>query len=39
MARVAHDIIDCLEYLYDTQKFAEKVVGEHFELMNRFKGE
>ncbi len=34
MARVAHNMIDRLECLYDTQKAAEKVVGEHFELMN-----
>ncbi|WP_343290003.1 hypothetical protein AAIA71_28680 (plasmid) [Vibrio harveyi] len=27
-------MIDRLECLYDTQKAAEKVVGEHFELMN-----
>ncbi len=35
----AHEMIDRLEALYDTQKSAERAVGEHFEIMNGFKGE
>ncbi|EOX4129999.1 hypothetical protein ACPF4J_003141 [Vibrio cholerae] len=35
----AHEMIERLETLYDTQKSAEKAIGDHFDIMNGFKGE
>ncbi len=35
----AKDMIDRIEALYETGKAADKVIGEHFELMNGFKGD
>ncbi|ENM3786028.1 TPA: hypothetical protein ACMDPH_003433 [Vibrio cholerae] len=35
----AKDMIERIEALYETAKAAEKVIGEHFELMNGFKGD
>ncbi|EOX3379499.1 hypothetical protein ACPFUC_001935 [Vibrio cholerae] len=35
----ANEMIERLETLYDTQKSAEKAIGDHFDIMNGFKGE